>query len=110
MSASGNVARVSSGAGVTKSGAHKAYSPTEKKSEYLTATRVVDEILESADKPKDEERHQDNAIATKTSVVIDEKNELNTDLYLRLMNSSKQVFKHTERHSIGKKFVSDKLI
>jgi len=110
MSATGNVGRVSR-AGVSKSAQHKPYSPTEKKNEYLSVVRAADEISEhSGDKLKDEEQQPDNAIATKTTVIIDEKNQLNTDSYLQLMNSSKQVFKYSERHSIGKKFVSDKLI
>lgn len=97
-----------------KTSRYKTYAPTEKKDDSLSLVKAIEETVltsltdEKAD--NDYKFEPNNFISTKTSVVIDEQNKINTEKFLEIFKMNTNEFKYAERHSIGKKFVSQKLI
>ncbi len=92
----------------------KSYAPTEKRDETVSLIKSIEETLNDSqyDKSKDSDNKFDphNFISTKTSVIIDEHNKMNTQKYLEIYSMTNKEFKYTERHSIGKKFVAGPLM
>ena len=83
------------------------YSPTDSS---INPPITIDKTTIQEKEKTENEYDINNNILTKTSVLIDEKNIINTELFLKTTETSKNNFRYSERHSIGKKFISNKLI
>ncbi|MBP7653200.1 hypothetical protein KA977_07240 [Candidatus Dependentiae bacterium] len=106
---------INSAGAVSKTAKSKPYAPTEKKTDQITVSAgIINEIIENINsdikKENDQKLNTFDNINTETSHIIDHKNKMNTESYISMINNFKDSFKYVERHSIGKKFVSEKII
>ena len=98
---------------ISKSTKVKPYAATEKKEDSISIVKTIEETMNETSGGKNEGEYKyepSNFISTKTSVVIDEQNKINTEKFLEIFKMGSTAFKYAERHSIGKKFVSQKLV
>ncbi|HPG29426.1 MAG TPA: hypothetical protein PKY81_02685 [bacterium] len=95
---------------------NKSYAPTEKKTEQSSVSAgFINEILDGirADFISENEasdNYSEKLLHSKPANIIDPKNKMNTESFISIINQSRKDFKYVDRHSIGKKFVSDRLI